>query len=1453
MPVCILGMHRSGTSMVTHLLHTCGLYLGDPSDLLPPSDENPLGYWENRLFVHFNDELLAALDGSWDSPPVLLPDWPEDPRLKALQHRAQGLVTAFRGNEPWGWKDPRNTLTLAFWRRLFGDDLRVIVCMRSPIEAAQSISRRQVAGAPVPRALELWQIYHETLLQFLPDNALFTHYDSYFYDASAELQRILDFAQLTPSAEQFDAALDLIRAPVRREMTAPVLNNRQLPPAVQQHYTAFESYCGPVYARLMVDDAQRADTLSRNLLTLYDDWQAQKRRAESLEADLHLADAQQKAVLAELASQHEAALSTLREQLTAEAEAAHSAALSEVLLRYEEEVETLRAKLVAEAEVARLQALDEAAVHHAQELETLRSQLVESADAARDAALAEAVAEHKQALNALYAQLTQEAELAQLRAAEALAAQHTTELAALRTQLTEQAQAAQQAAIAELSARHAADLRSLAQQRSAEMEAQRQRYEADLHAAEQTRRAELANLSLRYDAALEQMRRAAAAERAALEAERESALRALRAEFEQMLHDTQHTHEEEMRRLQERHDAECRFLELSAAREREQLERTALAEIEQLNAELASLRETMADSQGITQARAQEITALEERLRAEMAAADARTEQAHAEALRWEREVFAMRGTRGWQMLEGWWRFKARRLPEGSRRLYAYYLLRSSFGFLSREGLGGFLSQLGRWLRGERRYMIPRTKRLRSLQSSEYSALALEDQSALPAGEPESKDSIRVLFVHSEYEHNNSRRYRADNMIEQLRLRGSDGTLMVDAECEARLEEALSHDLIVLQRIILLPPVKILIDSAKSKGIKIIFDLDDYVFDPSILDQIDAVHLMSDSERAMYLRGVLLYRDMLELADVFTGTTRVLASGAERLGRPAFVLRNGLNSEQLLIAENALQMRAGRKTGDLVRIGYLPGTRTHRADFAVCVPALVQLMQRYPQVQLVLRGEIDLPAELEAFFERIEMAPLVSWRELLPAIAELDINIAPLEPDNLFTDAKSALKYFEAALVEVPTVASPTEDFIVSIRHGDNGFLAGTTDEWFAALEALVKDTDLRRRLGKAARQDVLRTRTPQAQADTTLATYRTICAGQAPRLTINWLMFRPSPGSGGGRMILRMADELQRLGHYVRVYVQDYREDEAAFVDSKDAERFLREHLWNTSLEIVLGTNHIAPCDALIATFWLTANLVAEQISQARAGFYFVQDYEPFFYELANDARGVELASATYNLGLRHITIGPWLAHHLRSLNSETWAEFFAFPIDHGIYYAPPERSSLPQVRVLFLARTRMPRRRLPLGLEALRIFHARHPDVEIVLFGSDDLDATNVPFPFTNLGIVRDLNALADLYRQSSAALVFSTTNPSVMPLEMMACGCPVIELDNPINRFHFQPPDCVTLAPEDPQAIADALERLLKDDGMRQRQIEAGLTFARALPNHAQAALRIEALLRQGLLDA
>jgi O-antigen biosynthesis protein len=67
--LCIAGAHRSGTSMVTRLLHCCGLELGPESELMPQQADNPDGFWEHLGFVALNDELLNELGGAWDLPP----------------------------------------------------------------------------------------------------------------------------------------------------------------------------------------------------------------------------------------------------------------------------------------------------------------------------------------------------------------------------------------------------------------------------------------------------------------------------------------------------------------------------------------------------------------------------------------------------------------------------------------------------------------------------------------------------------------------------------------------------------------------------------------------------------------------------------------------------------------------------------------------------------------------------------------------------------------------------------------------------------------------------------------------------------------------------------------------------------------------------------------------------------------------------------------------------------------------------------------------------------------------------------------------------------------------------------------------------------------------------------------------------------------------------------------
>jgi hypothetical protein len=192
-PVVVAGMHRSGTSMVAKLLQQAGLYLGASADLMPAAEENPEGFYEHVGFVRLNDEVLNVAGAGWDCPPPSGVDW-RDPAFGAFRDRAQELAAPLRAGGAWGWKDPRNSLTIPFWRSALGP-LRTIFVVRNPLEVIVSLHRRN--GFSVALALTLWGLYTERfLVGTSPDERLVTHFDAYFFQPEAEITRVLDFARL---------------------------------------------------------------------------------------------------------------------------------------------------------------------------------------------------------------------------------------------------------------------------------------------------------------------------------------------------------------------------------------------------------------------------------------------------------------------------------------------------------------------------------------------------------------------------------------------------------------------------------------------------------------------------------------------------------------------------------------------------------------------------------------------------------------------------------------------------------------------------------------------------------------------------------------------------------------------------------------------------------------------------------------------------------------------------------------------------------------------------------------------------------------------------------------------------------------------------------------------------------------------------------------------------------
>ena len=256
MPICMLGMHRSGTSPIARMLNLCGVYLG-PDDQMMRADpeDNPEGYWENQLITDFNDELLAALDATWHTPPRIAPGWAKDGRFDPWRYRARGLMADLAGAEHWGWKDPRNCLTLEFWLSVF-PDLKLLLCLRNPLEVARSLSTgKPLRTLSFEEALELWADYHERVVMSVdPDRLIVTHYDAYFYDAPAELRRVTDLLGLAPSAAMIEQATASLKRDIRRNaMPRQALAQPHLPARVVQQYKALSMQAGAVF-QAMQDD-----------------------------------------------------------------------------------------------------------------------------------------------------------------------------------------------------------------------------------------------------------------------------------------------------------------------------------------------------------------------------------------------------------------------------------------------------------------------------------------------------------------------------------------------------------------------------------------------------------------------------------------------------------------------------------------------------------------------------------------------------------------------------------------------------------------------------------------------------------------------------------------------------------------------------------------------------------------------------------------------------------------------------------------------------------------------------------------------------------------------------------------------------------------------------------------------------------------------------------------------
>ena len=79
--ICILGMHRSGTSAFARAINLLGAYIGRSDQLMPSQEDNPNGFWEHMAFYSFHERLLGFLSRSWDCVLPMPDEWWKNPKL----------------------------------------------------------------------------------------------------------------------------------------------------------------------------------------------------------------------------------------------------------------------------------------------------------------------------------------------------------------------------------------------------------------------------------------------------------------------------------------------------------------------------------------------------------------------------------------------------------------------------------------------------------------------------------------------------------------------------------------------------------------------------------------------------------------------------------------------------------------------------------------------------------------------------------------------------------------------------------------------------------------------------------------------------------------------------------------------------------------------------------------------------------------------------------------------------------------------------------------------------------------------------------------------------------------------------------------------------------------------------------------------------------------------------
>lgn len=305
---------------------------------------------------------------------------------------------------------------------------------------------------------------------------------------------------------------------------------------------------------------------------------------------------------------------------------------------------------------------------------------------------------------------------------------------------------------------------------------------------------------------------------------------------------------------------------------------------------------------------------------------------------------------------------------------------------------------------------------------------------------------------------------------------------------------------------------------------------------------------------------------------------------------------------------------------------------------------------------------------------------------------------------------------------------------------------------------------------------------------------------------------------AGGVYSVIQLVNSLNQLGITARI---------AALYDYPEV------YNWYFSTRPMIFSNveqmikNLPYSDVIVATHWTTAQWVKKLHDKNKTSrtAYFVQDFEPDFYQENSKER--EAALKSYHLIETKLVKSGWLEELLADRGFESIK--VPFGIDTSIFH-PSNKQRDDKVTLLAMARPRTPRRGFGTICAAFEIVQKTLPHTNIVLFG-DDLSKETLNFKFTDAGIITDMFQLADLYRDATIFVEGSDFQAfGRTTMEAMACGTPcVVTNSGGVNEYARHEENCLMVPPKDPETLAGAIIRLIKDKDLQRTLVANALQTA------------------------